>query len=78
MEVIKHATYWRRDVSAGDALDRRVEVVKRLALNDLRADLAADAKAREATLNGDESTSLSVCVPPDNQTTEDIPVCLLH
>ena len=53
---MKH-TYGSGHVSAGDTLDGRVEVVERLALDDLRADLAADAEPGEAALDGDEATA---------------------
>ena len=41
--------------SAGDALDGGIEVVERLGLDDLRADLATDTEGREATLHNDET-----------------------
>ena len=51
----EQSAYRSGHVSTGDALDGRVEVVERLALNDLRTDLATDAEAGEATLNSDEA-----------------------
>lgn len=44
------------NVSASDTLDRRVEVVKGLALDNLCADLASNTEARESTLDSDKST----------------------
>ena len=53
-------THRRGDVSTGDALNGRVQVVKGLALDDLGADFRADAECGEAALDGDKARSRSV------------------
>ena len=51
----EQSAYRSGHVGTSDTLDGRVEVVERLALDDLRADLAADTEGGEATLDDEES-----------------------
>ena len=50
----KHQTHGSGDVGASDTLNGRVEVVKRLALDDLGADLTANTERGETTLSNDK------------------------
>ena len=56
----KGETYGSRDISTGHTLDGRIEVVERVAFDDLRADLGADAERGEAAFDCDESTHVIV------------------
>lgn len=51
-------THRCRDVSTSDALDRGIEVIKRLALDDLGADFTSNTKLREAAFYGHQSVQV--------------------
>lgn len=49
------STYGCRDVSTGDTLYGRIEIIESFALNDLCTDLTTDTEGREATFDNDET-----------------------
>jgi hypothetical protein len=51
----RYGTHWCRDVGTRHTLNGGVEVVECLALNDLRANFATNAKHGEATLDNDKT-----------------------
>ena len=55
-------TYGSGDISTGDTLNGRIEVVERLALDDLSTDLTANTEGGEATLNNHQSANKAVIV----------------
>jgi len=48
-------TYWSGDISASNTLNGGIEVVESLALDDLRANLTANTKLGETSLDDHES-----------------------
>lgn len=55
MWIFTKTTYRCGDVSTSDAFNRRIEVVKCLALDNLGTDLAANTEGRESTFNNNQA-----------------------
>ena len=54
---MRTTTHGGGHIGTSDTLNGCVEIIESLALDDLRADLAADTEAREAALNSHKSNT---------------------